>query len=122
MNISTPRRGFTFLILLITFCLTLLATISNELNLSGLSFIIFCGYVFHFLKVSPYVAIPLLGFIFIRFTELLSGIFIENGGYLTETGLFGEVTGAFMKLTFYYIIFLNLSVLLTIFLMQKNKT
>lgn len=85
--------------------------------------LVFSGYVYHFLgfqlvaifllvvfilrliQANAMVIIPLLGFIFIRATELFSGILIESGGYLTETGVAGVYTGSFIRLPIYYLVF-----------------
>lgn len=52
--------------------------------------------------------IPLLSFTFMRIVELFSGVLIEKGGYLSETGINGSANGAFSRLSIYYIIFIML--------------
>lgn len=54
------------------------------------------------LKYHPGAFVLLLWFIFIRFTTMISGIAIENYGYMPEVLLQGEPTGAFVRLAGVY--------------------
>ncbi|MDD3289172.1 MAG: DUF6418 domain-containing protein [Alphaproteobacteria bacterium] len=58
------------------------------------------------LKIAPASALTLLAaFGIMGATQMISGIMIELGGFLSETGQMGEPTGGFMRLTITYIIF-----------------
>ena len=76
-----------------------------SVGFSVLSECILSSYLMYILVKKPVLFVVLMGFLFIRVTELLSGILIESGGYLTETDILGSMNGAFIRLPFYYIIF-----------------
>lgn len=74
---------------------------------SVISLLIFGGYVLAMASLTPISFLLLLPYIFFRATSLLSGIAIEYGGYMADFSLAGEPTGAYIRLTAVYIIFVS---------------
>ncbi len=103
-----PRnRSFLFVIIISFICL-IMSYVNYIYPTVIYSFLaILCLFVFlSYIAVdSPEVVLPLLPFIFIRVTELISGLLIESGGYLTETNILGQVTASFCRLVIYYVLF-----------------
>lgn len=66
---------------------------------------LYSSYFLWLLKTSPGTTMWLLAvFGMIAFTQFISGILIESGGYLSETQEMGSVTGGFLRLAILYII------------------
>jgi len=94
--------GLSILIMLV---LLLLSKVYATWLFSGLAVIVFCFYILYLVKRWTIVLLPMLGFVFIKMTELISGLLIESGGYMTEVDIVGEVTGAYIRLPIYYVLF-----------------
>ena len=56
-------------------------------------------------KSRPVFAVSMLYVLAIGMTAFLAGVGLENGGYLTETDVIGDATGAFSRLLSFYLIF-----------------
>ncbi|WP_431208638.1 DUF6418 domain-containing protein [Burkholderia cepacia] len=56
-------------------------------------------------KYRPVFAVSVLYVLAIGLTAFLAGVGLENGGYLRETDISGEATGAFSRLLSFYLIF-----------------
>ncbi|MDN7930315.1 DUF6418 domain-containing protein [Burkholderia metallica] len=56
-------------------------------------------------KYRPVFAVSVLYVLAIGLTAFLAGVGLENGGYLRETDISGEATGAFSRLLTFYLIF-----------------
>jgi hypothetical protein len=57
------------------------------------------------IRVRPVFSVAMLYILAISLTAFVAGVGLESGGYLTETGVQGEATGAFSRLLSFYIIF-----------------
>lgn len=101
------NKNLTILILFIltSLFLSFASKVYPSLYLQIFIFILLGLFTFKLIKGNALVFAPILGFIFIRVTELASGLLIESGGYLTETGVTGVYTGSFIRLPIYYLIF-----------------
>jgi len=66
---------------------------------------VFIAFLAFFVEANPIASIPILGTLFVRFTELAGCSGIEAGGYLTETDTYGKLNGATISLATYYILF-----------------
>ncbi|MBR8227170.1 hypothetical protein KDX05_02430 [Burkholderia vietnamiensis] len=56
-------------------------------------------------RSRPVFAVSMLYVLAIGMTAFLAGVGLENGGYLTETDVIGDATGAFSRLLSFYVIF-----------------
>ncbi|MBR7919108.1 hypothetical protein KDX16_25265 [Burkholderia vietnamiensis] len=56
-------------------------------------------------RARPVFAVSMLYVLAIGMTAFLAGVGLENGGYLTETDVIGDATGAFSRLLSFYVIF-----------------
>ncbi|AOJ78067.1 MULTISPECIES: DUF6418 domain-containing protein [Burkholderia] len=56
-------------------------------------------------RSRPVFAVSMLYVLAIGMTAFLAGVGLENGGYLTETDVIGDTTGAFSRLLSFYVIF-----------------
>lgn len=56
-------------------------------------------------RARPVFSISMLYVLAIGLTAFLAGVGLENGGYLRETDITGEATGAFSRLLTFYLIF-----------------
>ncbi len=74
---------------------------------SVLSFLLFGGYLCGLAVISPVSFMLLLPYIFFRLTVLVSGIAIENGGYMEDLEIMGEASGAYIRLCGVYIVFIS---------------
>jgi len=79
---------------------------------SGASFLVFGLFVSAMARFLPVPFLLLLPYIFFRATTLVSGIAIESGGYMKEIETLGEPTGAYIRLTSIYIIFISFSAII----------
>ncbi|MDD3183676.1 MAG: hypothetical protein PHD48_12875, partial [Alphaproteobacteria bacterium] len=71
-----------------------------------LALLLYGFFFMRLLKIAPASALTLLAaFGIMGATQMISGVMIELGGFLSETGQMGEPTGGFMRLTITYIIF-----------------
>ncbi|OFW88910.1 MAG: hypothetical protein A3B66_06955 [Alphaproteobacteria bacterium RIFCSPHIGHO2_02_FULL_46_13] len=68
---------------------------------------IFGVYVCTLAKFTPVSFLLLLPYIFFRATTLLSGVAIESGGYMEDFETQGKATGAYIRLTAVYLIFIS---------------
>jgi hypothetical protein len=57
-------------------------------------------------RSRPVFAVSMLYVLAIGMTAFLAGVGLEDGGYLTETDVVGDATGAFSRLLTFYVIFL----------------
>jgi hypothetical protein len=71
------------------------------------AFVIYGLYVCTLAKFTPVSFLLLLPYIFFRATTLLSGVAIESGGYMEDFETQGEATGAYIRLTAVYLIFIS---------------
>lgn len=74
---------------------------------SLISFLIFGGYICAMASFVPVSFLLLLPYIFFRATTLVSGVAIEYGGYMEDFETMGEPTGAYIRLTAIYILFIS---------------
>ena len=56
-------------------------------------------------RSRPVFAVSMLYVLAIGMTAFLAGVGLEDGGYLTETDVIGDATGAFSRLLSFYLIF-----------------
>lgn len=69
-----------------------------------LAFLCFAAFCAALAKVRPASFILLSPLLFLRVTEMIAGIPIESGVFITELGVHGEATGAFTRLSAIYIL------------------
>lgn len=108
------RQLIPFVLLLSTLLFGVLFK-SPWLSFFSVIFLFWIFVIYLKLCAPPYIL--LLGFIFIRATEMFSGVLIESGGYLTETDYIGKPINAFVFLSFYYFVFFST---ITFFSINKN--
>lgn len=71
-----------------------------------LALLLFSFFYLHLLKVAPASALMMFpAFGGLALTQFISGIFIESGGYLSETKEMGSATGGFLRLAIIYVLF-----------------
>ncbi len=96
----------TTVFVLIGICLSLGFSWANFPITAYFAIALYASYFLWMLKTSPGTTMWLLAaFGMIAFTQFISGILIESGGYLSETKETGSVTGGFLRLAILYVIF-----------------
>lgn len=91
--------------------LATIATVYPTALWAQLAFVLFCLFCLAMAKLCGTSFIAFSPILALRFTEMVSGMAIENGAYMEETGVFGEPTGAFSRLLVIYILFFSIGAL-----------